>query len=89
MVYLVERYLPSSGEQEVADAARRLAADPGTVRHLLTVLIPGEETGLSLVDGPDPAAVAAANVRAGFPYTRIVPAVLVGPDPPPSSGAQR
>ncbi|HKD98727.1 MAG TPA: hypothetical protein VKB69_14205 [Micromonosporaceae bacterium] len=88
MVFLVERYLPSVAATEVADAARRLAADPGTVRHLLTLFIPGEDTGLSLVDGPDPAAVAAANARAGFAYTRIVPALLVGSDPLPTSGAQ-
>ena len=75
-MFLVEHYLPSTDPGGIAAAARRLAADT-TVRHLWTVLIPAEETGLSLVDAVDPATVATANTRAGLPFTRIVAAVLV------------
>jgi len=73
--YLVERYLPSMGLPEVAQATGRLPGDHG-VRHLWTVLIPGEDTCLSLFEAPDSGAVRLANERAAFPLDRIVEASL-------------
>ncbi len=71
--YLVERYVPSITPKEVASAAARLGGGSGDgVCHMWTVLIPGEDTCLSLFEAPDAGAVEAANERAGFPLDRIV-----------------
>ena len=78
-VYLVERYVPSMTATEVESAASRLAAaDPGEVRHLCTMLIPGEDTCLSLFEAADASAVEAANAKARFPLDRIVEASMLG-----------
>ena len=75
-LYLVERYTPSLGHEQVASAVSKLCADktPG-VSHEWTVLIPGEDTCLSLFCAASASQVAEANVRAGFAFTRIIPAV--------------
>jgi hypothetical protein len=76
--FLVERYLPAIPSERVDLAARRLEAllDPG-VRHLLTLVVPGEETCLSVFEAPDPAAVRDLNERAAFDLDRIVEVELV------------
>ena len=72
-VYLVERYVPSLDRRELRLAASRLdefsAAD---VHHVTTVIISGEDTCISIIEAPDPAAVEALNERAGFAFDRIV-----------------
>lgn len=80
--YLVERYVPSMSERDAAAATERLAgAQDPRVRHLLTVLLPGEDTCLSVFEATERAAVEEANQRAGFPVDRIVEAsVLRGGD---------
>jgi hypothetical protein len=57
----------------VEGATRRLVdlADDVT-RHLFTVLLPEEETCLSVFEAADRAAVEAVNERAGFDLDRIV-----------------
>ena len=76
MWYLVERYTPSLGHAQVAVAVSRLCALAAPeVSHVWTVLIPGEETCLSLFTAATAAAVADANLEAGFAFTRIIPAV--------------
>ncbi len=78
-VYLVERYVPSMTQEEVAGAASRLpGADGDGVRHLWTVLVPDEDTCLSLFEATDVAAVVAVNEQAQFPVARIVEAAVVG-----------
>lgn len=71
--FLVERYLPSVTAADVAAAVTRLGEEdhPGA-RHLFTVLVLGEETGLSCFEATDREAVDAANRAARFPYDRII-----------------
>jgi len=79
-VYLVERYVPSMTASEVSSAASRLAeAGADDVRHLCTMLIPGEDTCLSLFEAHDASAVEAVNAEARFPLDRIVEASMMGP----------
>jgi hypothetical protein len=88
--FLVERYVPSMSAADVASAAARLAEGSGDgVRHLYTVLIPGEDTCLSLFEAPDATAVDAANERARFPADRIVEAAVFGPWSKRRRGAKR
>lgn len=71
--YLVERYVPSMTEAELASAMARIDELPDDdVRHLWTVLVRDEDTCLSVFEGPDAAAVEEANVRARFPLDRVV-----------------
>jgi hypothetical protein len=75
-LYLVERYTPSLAADQVASAVGRLStAAPAGATHLWTVLIPGEDTCLSLFRAASTEAVAELNAQAGFAYTRIIPAV--------------
>src|SRR5262249_33248301 len=73
VLYLVERYLPSWGPARVAAAVRRVSDLTGPeLRHMWTVLVPSEETCLSLFDASSDSVVAEANDRAEFGFTRIV-----------------
>lgn len=84
-LYLVERYTPSLSPEQIATTVGRLSAlDAADVSHLWTVLIPGEETCLSLFAAGSAAAVAEVNLRAGFSFTRIIGAVEF-----PTSSTQR
>ncbi|HEY7738214.1 MAG TPA: nickel-binding protein [Candidatus Limnocylindria bacterium] len=71
--FLVERYIPSISSSSVESAARRLAetTDDAT-HHVITLLVAGEETCLSVFEAADAQAVEAANRRAGFDLDRIV-----------------
>ena len=63
--YLVERYVPSMTDRDLAAALSRIDQLPGgRVRHLWTVLILGEDTCLSVFEATDPTAVEAANTKA-------------------------
>ncbi|HEX6869503.1 MAG TPA: nickel-binding protein [Micromonosporaceae bacterium] len=71
--FLVERYLPSTTAAEVNAAVDRLMRAPRTgVRHLFTLLVIGEETGLSCFEATDRGCVVEANEAADFPFDRIV-----------------
>jgi hypothetical protein len=75
--FLVERYVPSMSAAEVDAATARLdAMADGRTRHLGTLLIPDEETCLSLFEAPERVAVETANGRAGFALHRIVEVVV-------------
>jgi hypothetical protein len=77
--FLVERYLPSIANQRVELAMGRLEAlARAGVRHLMTLVIAGEETCLSVFEAPDAAAVRDLNERASFDLDRIVEVELVG-----------
>jgi hypothetical protein len=78
--FLVERYVPSLSASDVDAATARLdgMAD-GQTRHLGTLLIPGEDTCLSLFEAPDPVSVETVNDRAGFVLHRIVEVTVVAP----------
>ena len=85
MVYVVERYLPGLVQGELLRSLQQLhAANEGPregarVRYLGSTIVPGDEACFCEFDGPSAASVAEANRRAGLPFDRIVPAVLVGP----------
>ena len=75
--FLVERYVPSMSADDIDAATARLdgMADAET-RHLGTLLIPGEDTCLSLFEAPEQVAVETVNGRAGFALHRIVEVVV-------------
>jgi hypothetical protein len=77
--YLVELYLPSSGDlASTADRARAAAqelADGGTpIRYLRSILVPSDELCLLLYEGPSAEAVVDAARRAELTFERIVEA---------------
>lgn len=83
--FLVERYVPSMSAVDIDIAATRLAAmADGETRHLGSLLIPGEDTCLSLFEAREALAVAIANDRADFPHHRIVEVRVFAPPIDPS-----
>ena len=71
--FLVERYIPLISSSSVEAAAQRLAAtSDDSAHHLITLLVAGEETCLSVFEAADAIAVEVANLRAGFELDRIV-----------------
>lgn len=74
--YLAERYVPSMSPADVDAAIARLdrAAADEPVRHVLSVLVHGEDTCLSIFEAPDPLAIERVTDRAGFRLDRIVEA---------------
>jgi hypothetical protein len=83
--FLVERYVPSMAAPTVASSVERLnAAGGGEARHVMTLLVPREETCLSIFQAADADAVGAANVQAGFEVDRVVEVQLF-----PGSGTRR
>src|SRR6185295_19610451 len=67
--YLAERYVPSMSAADVGAAIDRLdrAVSDEPVRHVLSVLVHGEDTCLSIFEAPDPQAIERVTARAGFP----------------------
>jgi hypothetical protein len=75
--FLVERYIPSISSSSVESAARRLTeTKDDSAHHLITLLVAGEETCLSVFEASDARAVEIANERAGFELDRIVEVAL-------------
>ena len=74
--YLAERYVPSMSAADVGAAIDRLdrAVSEEPVRHVLSILVHGEDTCLSIFEAPDPRAIERVTERAGFPLDRIVEA---------------
>ena len=71
--FLVERYVPSVEGPAVAESVRRLnEGTRGDARHVMTLLVPHEETCLSVFQADDAAAVGAANSAADFDAERVV-----------------
>jgi hypothetical protein len=82
--YMVERYLPGVGGEELGAAIGRLNAAVAqlqaqgvAVRYLGSTFAPEDQYCFCLFTGPSPAAVQEANERASFPFARIVPAVHI------------
>lgn len=83
--FLVERYVPSVASPTVASSVHRLNAVGGRdARHVMTLLVPREETCLSVFQATDAEAVGAANAQAGFQVDRVVEVQLF-----PGSGTRR
>jgi hypothetical protein len=88
--YLVERYVPSMTDRDLAAALSRIDQLPGgRVRHLWTVLILGEDTCLSVFEATDPTAVEAANTKAGFHFDRVIEVKAVDGRPGRTTGPRR
>jgi hypothetical protein len=86
MVHVVERYLPRlcradllPGLSTLEPAIEELPCEGSVVRYLGSTIVLEDEACFCQFDGPSEAAVAEANHRAGLPFDRIVPAVLVQP----------
>jgi hypothetical protein len=83
VVYVVERYLPGQFRTDLLPGISKLETVCGggsVVRYLGSTIVPGDEACFCQFDGPSEAAVAEANRRAGLPFDRIVPALLVDPN---------
>jgi hypothetical protein len=84
MFYVVERYLPGLSRTDLLPGLSKLELaieelrDEGTVvRYLGSTVVLGDEACFCQLEGPSEEAVAEANRRAGLPFDRIVPALLV------------
>jgi hypothetical protein len=94
-VYLVDRDLPGitldglvAMQQAVMAICQDLTATGTPVRYLHGLFVPGEARCLCLFEANDEAAVAAVNVRAQLPFTRIVEALDLPSDLAKSTGAE-
>jgi uncharacterized protein DUF4242 len=84
MVYVVERYLPGltrvdllPGLSRLESAIEELQGEASGLRYLGSTVVLEDEACFCEFEGPSEAAVAEANRRAGLPFDRIVPALLV------------
>ena len=84
MVYVVERYLPGltradlmPGLSRLEPTIEELQGEGSEVRYLGSTIVIEDEACFCEFEGPSEAAVAEANRRAGLPFDRIVPALLV------------
>jgi hypothetical protein len=81
--YLAERYVPSMSVADVAGAIERIddAAADEAVRLVLSLIVHGEDTCLSIFEAPDAPAIERVTERVGFRPDRIVE-VTAYPGPP-------
>ena len=75
--FLVERFLVGWSADEVTSLVQRLdAAAPQLaehgVRHVESIVIPADETFLSLFEAPDAASVSTANRSCELPFGRVL-----------------
>jgi hypothetical protein len=89
-IYLVERYLPDIGVDELRALTGRLEHSSATlcrdgtpVRYLDTTFMPEEETCFCRFEAPSLHATALVNRLANAPYARICAAVIFAPEPVP------
>jgi muconolactone delta-isomerase len=85
-VYLVDRDLPGITREGLAmiqraqiSMSQQLTAAGQEVRYLRSMFIPGEARCMCLFEAEDEAAVAAVNLAAQLPFTRIVEALDLTP----------
>jgi hypothetical protein len=79
-VFVVERFLVGWSADEIDELIERCArSEPAFARcgvhHVESIVIPGDETCLSVFTGPDAGTVLAANVDLDLPAGRVLPAV--------------
>jgi hypothetical protein len=89
MAAVRRRFIPSISSGSVGPAVRRLRQTDGAARHLCSLLVPEEETCLSVFEARDAAAVQRANDRARFELDRIVEVQLFQPRHGGSKGEPR
>ncbi len=85
--YLVERYWPGVTIEWLLEALERgsrvmeeMSGKGTQLRHINSILLPGEEVVFSVFDGASAAEVGEFNERAGIPVSRIVDAIVVTED---------
>lgn len=82
-VYVIERFLVGWTVAEVDDLVERCTCAVAEfarrgVRHLGSIVLPGDETCLSVFTGPDATAVLEVNAALGLPVGRIQPGAVRG-----------
>ena len=84
MVFVVERYLPGTSQDELRrslerlhEATEELRSEGIPVWYLGSTLVPEDEACFCQFEGPSQEAIAEANRRAGTRFDRIVSAVTV------------
>jgi hypothetical protein len=84
--YLVERYLCAADLADLAAAVSRLAdacratyGTPGHVEHVISTVVPAEDTCFCVFRAASRSAVEAVNRTARFSYDRICGAELFAP----------
>ena len=87
-VYMVDSVIPGVTLdqltrllQAVVETCQRFTARGEYVRYLRSTYIPGESRCLSLLEAPDMAIVEEVNEVAKLPYTRVVEAIDLPPEP--------
>ncbi len=88
--FLVERYTPSTSVASIEAASARLTDthDPD-VRHVVTLVVPDEETCLSVFEASAIEGVEVFNRRVEFPLDRIVEVRLLSGRPSPGPRSLR
>jgi hypothetical protein len=78
VTYLVERYRPAVGAEEIRSAISRIeeavsdmARDGTAIRYVRSTLVPADEFVLCVFEAPSEDDVAEANRRAGVRFDRI------------------
>lgn len=87
-VYMVERDLPGISMEQLAAAQKKaiqmgkeLTAEGREVRYIRSTFIPGENKCMCLFEAPNLEHVREANERGQIPFTRIVVAADLTPQP--------
>jgi muconolactone delta-isomerase len=88
MVYMVERDMPGVGMEHLAAAQKRailvgreLTAQGKEVRYIRSTFVPGESKCMCLFEASNSDHVREANELAQIPFTRIVEAMDLTPNP--------
>lgn len=79
-VFVIERFLVGWSDGEIDEMLERCTrAEPAFsrvgVHHVESIVIPGDETCLSVFTGPDAGTVLAVNVELDLPAGRVLSAV--------------
>lgn len=80
-IFVVERYLAGWTGEEIDELEQRCDEFSSEfiargVRHVESIVIPGDETCLSVFEGPDAETVRDANEACLLPTGRVLPAVF-------------
>lgn len=85
--FLVERYWPDVDEStaravvtRLERAASAMTAEGMTVRHVVSILMPGDQVVFSLIQAADETVARQLNDRAELPLDRIAAAIAMGLD---------
>ena len=87
-VYMVESVIPGVTVEQltrllqaVVETCQRFTERGEYVRYIRCTYLPGESRCLSLLEAPNMAIVEEVNEVAKLPYTRVVEAITLPPEP--------